>query len=447
MKKMKLIKQKSTLLPELKFKNVVKFDDKQNTCRFYNKYKINLMKKEINENDNNKLIKEKNRISNDFQLNKRSMSTNNFERESKNIDKLKEEIEMLKYQLDEEKIKSEVLHEIAEEEKKKHNLYKQKFQKLIFSNGERLEEIKDNNNNNINNKINLLYKTVNSNISLIKNINICNSVRNYNYKNNNSEFNNFLLSQRQDYNSPINTLPINRKKKLINKEILNKKINFKNINKVEDEIIELKEKNDNKDKLIEELTKIIKELKLENNKLLNDKKIIEQDNIKLKDEINFKNKKLEIINKKLNKEYNNNQNYINKLKEVKDINRKLINKLQNKKEQYKKLKIKLKMDKNIERLQNIKKLKRIHDGNEDKYDNNVEKEKNNIFLLNNTLGENSKPSMKFNALNNDISKISSIEIKQQYDPFEQDDITLNEIFLKNFFNTMENKNNNKKNNL
>ena len=442
---MKLLKQKSTLLPELKFKNVVKFDDKQNTCRFYHKSKINLMKKEINENNDNKLIKEKNRISNDFQLNKRSMSTNNFERESKNIDKLKEEIEMLKFQLDEEKIKSEVLHEIAEEEKKKHNLYKQKFQKLIFSNGERLEEIKDNNNNN--NKITLLHKTENSNINLIKNINICNSVRNYKYKNNNSELNNFLLSQRQDHNSPMNTLPIHRKKKLINKEIFNKKINFKNINKAEDEIIDLKEKNDNKDKLIEELTQIIKELKQENNKLLNDKKIIEQDNIKLKDEINFKNKKIEIINKKLNNEYNNNQNYINKLKEVKDINRKLINKLKNKKEQNKKLKIKLKMNKSIERVQNIKELKRIHDRNEDKYDSNVKIENNNIFLLNNSLGENSKPSIKFNALNNDFSKISSIEKNQQYDPFEQDDITLNDILLKNFFNTVENKNNKQENNL
>ena len=404
---MKLFKQKSSLLPNLKHININ--SEFQKTTRLS---QIKLVK-----NKNSNLI-EQNLLSLDEkeiseyglikEISKRCMSCKHINNDTKNISELKEEIELLKKQLNDEKLKSEVLREIAEEEKKKHILYKQKFQTIILSNGNFMQEIKNLKNTEkkaisyIQNKNN--NKLIDNKIVSFKNSNVCNSVKNI--KSSYSSLNSFLATPKY----LIQTLPVNTKMDFIKNAILNKKLKIKNLKKVDEELIELKEKNFNKDKLIEELNEKLKELKEENNKLLNDKKNIEEDNSKLEEEIQFKNKEIEIIKLKLNEELDINQKYINKFKEIKDVNAQLINELQIEKEQNKKLRKKL----------NNKK-EEINDKNDD-------------FIKD----KDSKRSLQVNGMK-DMSNISCIEIKQQQYQYDPEDVTLNEIFQKRIFNTDETK--------
>ena len=145
---MKLIRQKSSTLPELKFKNIIKYDENLKTTRLSFKTKIKLIKDEQIFEDNKIFInQEKNKISNhDLEYNNNQiMILNN---EQNNMKELIEENEYLKNQLNDEKLKSEVLKQIAEEEQKKHILYKKKFQKIMLSNGDLIDEVKNNKNNN-----------------------------------------------------------------------------------------------------------------------------------------------------------------------------------------------------------------------------------------------------------------------------------------------------------
>lgn len=431
---MKLLKQKSTLLPDMQFKKIIGFEESQKTARLYFKPKIKFLKER---NINNIFLKmEKNEIFNKgfvSEKNKRSWSNKIINKEinnkkSYNINDLKEEIKLLKNQLNDEKIKSEVLKQIAEEEQKKHILYKKKFRTIFSSKGALMDEVISQNNNS---KITLSYveekdKYKNNNIYSFKNKNNYKSVKNLTNKINNSGFNSFILSPRKEHASPSQTIPVNNKIEIIKKVILNKKIKFTK-DKKNEEIIELKEKNSKKDKLIEELNKKIKEIKIHNIQLLNDKKIIEEDNIKLKDEIDFKNKEIETLKAKLNEELTTNQAYVKKFKEIKDINQKFLNKLEFEKEQNKKLRKLLSINFINKKKEEINILK-----NENENNNCLNKSNN----LENSLDKNTKRSLEINGMK-DISNISCIERKQQIGQYELEDISLKEIFQNKLLDFIE----------
>jgi len=426
---MKLLREKSSRLPDLKFKNIIKLDENLKTSRLSYKTKIKIIKERQNLDADNKIFiyQDKNKSNKKNDINNKTISNEKNDNEKYNINELKGEIELLQNQLNEEKIKSEVLKQIAEEENKKHILYKKKFQTIILSNGELMDEIKTKNNNRITfsyiedkNKENI------NNIYPIKYINNCNSVKNIKNRANNSDINSFLLTSRQFCNSPTQTIQVN-KIDIIKDAILNKKIKLKKFKKENEENSELKEKNIQKDILIEKLTKKIQKLNEENLKLLNDNKKNIKENIRLKEEIDFKNKEIESIKIKLNEELDINQKNINKLKEIKDINEKFLNKLLLEREQNKKLKkIILNYNKKEDQI-------KIEEENIILNENNNKRCKNK---LGNSLDKNSIRSLEINGLK-DISNISCIEIKQQMGQYEQEDITLKEIFQKKLFDLDE----------
>ena len=394
---MKLFKQKSSLLPNLKLKKITQCDESQKTTRLYYKPKILLIKdKENCENNNNIANKEKNEIiylRNDPDLKKRSVSNKiYYDKAQKNINELKEEIESLKNQLSEEKLKSEVLKEIAENEQKKHLLYKKKFQTIILSKGELIDEMNNskktlsfNNKNNIyiNNKMincNSLKNAINNSNLDTSGINIC------------------LSSPRSQCSSPSQTIYANN----IKKSFSSKKYKYINLKKIEEELVELKQKNSEKEKIIINLESQITQLKNENAKFLNSKKEFENEINKLREEINFKNKENEKISLKLNEEKKTNKEYIDKLKEIKRLKDKYIIKLQYEKEQ------------------NII-LKKMLNENENKILN--KNDKNNPEK---SFDKNTKRSLEINGLK-DISNISGIDNKINMEQNEQEDMTLKEI--------------------
>ena len=254
MKILQNTKHKSILLPELKFKNVIKFDGDKNTDRMSYKYKIKTKNNDYNSNNNNsskkKLFKENSQIS--LPCNKRSISINNIDNlEPKRINVLKEEIETLRYKLNEEKLKSEVLHEIAEEEKKKHILYRHKFQKLIKTNME-VEEIKKIDFISSKRKEDRVNKTKNNCCSnsmiLVKKVNNYNAINNIKYINNNNH-SRFLLTPKKENSENSNDKKVIG---LTKKDSINTKLKINKINIINKEIINLKKKNIFKDKIIEE---------------------------------------------------------------------------------------------------------------------------------------------------------------------------------------------------
>ena len=412
---MKLLKQNSSILPNLKFKKLIKFDENQKTTKVYYRPKLILLKenknidlnynlleqKEKNDNNENKENKENKEID---ENKKRSISNkiiNN--KEQSNLNNLKNEIEFLKNQLNDEKLKSKILKEIAEEEQKKHILYKKKYQTIIISNEDLIDKIKIKSSKKI-----LAYKdgkdNHKDNVFFLKNLNNCNSISKETNNNEHISFKRCLSSPRQECLLFSQTIPINNKSYMIKNLLLNKKkIKLTNIKKSKEEINELRKNNFKKEKIIEELQNQIKELKEKNNQLLTEKKMIEEDFNKLKEEINFKDKEIEAVKLKLNEELDINQKYINKFKEIKSLNEKFINKLQYEKEQNKKLK----------KLLDINKKEK----NWFKEDNNCEK----------SFDENTNRSLKINGLK-DISNISCIEQKQQNGQCEAEDMTLKEIF-------------------
>ena len=122
----KLLRQNSSILPDLQFKKIIKLNENKKTTRLYYRPKIKLFQER---NINNILNKEKHEISNlEPEINERTMSNKIINKESNKINDLKEEIQSLKNQLNDEKLKSEVLKEIAEEEQKKHILYKKNLE-------------------------------------------------------------------------------------------------------------------------------------------------------------------------------------------------------------------------------------------------------------------------------------------------------------------------------
>ena len=430
MKMIKLLNQKSTFLPNLKLKNIIKKDENLKTARLYNNYPMKLIKHKTSDlTDQIFLSQEKNEKS-DIIINKENTnkhsSFKHVGKEIENLNELSEQIDELKSKLNEEKLKSEVLREIAEEEKKKHYLYKQKFKNAILGNGHLIDDIKISNNNT---KKSISYisdkkKSIDvqnycNNLYSIKKSNFCKSMKDNNIKNNmnSSNINSFSLSPKRELSTLVKTIQVNSKSDFIKNALLTKKLKIKNLKKYDDElneINELKEENIKKDKIIEKLKRKIEELKEENNKLYYDKKVIEEENSKLEEEIQFKNNEIEIIKSKLNEELDINQKYVNKFKEIKDINEKIINELQVEKEHNRKLRKKL-----SNKFEENKKIEKIKDDSK--------KEEN-------SLDKKSKRSLEKNKMK-DVSNISCIEVNQQgqLDQEEQEDLTLKEIFQKKIF--------------
>ena len=320
---MKLFKQKSSLLPNLKLKKITQCDESQKTTRLYYKPKIILIKEKENcENNNNVVNKEKNEIiylRNEPDLKKRSASNKiNYDKGLKNINELKEEIESLKSQLSDEKLKSEVLKEIAEDEQKKHLFYKKKFQTIVLSKGDLIDEMDNTKKtSSFNNKKNIYInnKMINSN-------SLKNAINNSNLDS--SGINICLSSPRQQCFSPSQTIYANN----INKSLSNKKYKYINLKKIKEELVELKQNNSEKEKIIINLESQITQLKNDNEELLNSKKVFENEINKLREEINLKNKENEKLSLKLNEEKKANKEYIDKLKEIKKIKEKYVIKLQ-----------------------------------------------------------------------------------------------------------------------
>ena len=428
MKKIKLLNTKNTFFPNLKLKNIIKNEENQKTARLYNNCKIKLMRHKTSDLITEQIFisQDKNEIS-DTLINKDK--SNKFstvklvDKENENIYDLSRKIDELKRQLNEEKIKSEVLREIAEDEKKKHLFYKQKLKNALLGNGHLIDDMKTINNDT---KKTLSYisekkKSIDAqnychNLYSIKHSNICNSMRDIKSKNsmNNSIINNYSISPNRELSTLVKTIQASTKSEFIRNALLSKKLKIKNLKKYDNELYELKEENITKDKIIEKLRKKIDELKKENNKLYNDKKAFEEEVSKLEEEIQFKNNEIEIIKSKLNEELDTNQKYVNRFKEIKDINEKIITSLQVEKENNRKLRKKL----NNKKEEN-KKIEKI------KKDNKKEE---------NTSDKKSKRSLEKNKMK-DISNISCIEVSQQgqMDQEEQEDSTLKEIFQKKIF--------------
>ena len=429
MEMIKLLNQRSTFLPNLKLKNIIKIDENQKNAKLYNNSQMKLIKHKTYDLTNQIFLSQEKNEKSDIIINKENTNKHSSlkpsDKEIENINELSQQINELKSQLNKEKLKSEVLREIAEEEKKKHYLYKQKFKNAILGSGHLIDDIKNNNNSKktisyVSDKKKLIdAQNYCNNLYSIKNSKFCNSVKDNNIKNkmNNSNINSCSISPKKDPNNLVKTIQVNTKSEFIRNALLTTKIKIKNLKKYDNElneINELKEENITKDKIIEKLKRKIEKLKEENNKLYDDKKVIEEENLKLEEEILFKNNEIEIIKSKLNEELEVNQKYVNKFKEIKDINEKIINELQVEKEHNRKLRKKL-SNKNEEN----KKIEKI------KIDSKKEE---------NTLDKKSKRSLEKNEMK-DISNISCIEVSQQarLEQEEQEDLTLKEIFQKKLF--------------
>ena len=408
MKAIILFKQKSSILPDLKFQKTTQFDESPKTTRFHYKPKLLVIKdKENCKNKNNDIInKEKKEIihlRNEPDAKKRSLSNKiiiNSDKAQKNMNELKEEIESLKNQLNDEKLKSEVLKEIAEDEQKKHLLYKKKFKTIAFSKRELLID-------EINSTKNIL--TPNNKNNLYMDINNCNQVKNAINNNNSvtSRINACLSSPRH---SPGKIIYINK----IKKSFSNRKYKYLNFKKIKEELIELKQKNSEKDKKILDLENQITQLKKNNIELLRSKNAVENEIIKLKEEVNIKNNENEKLNLKLNEEKKANKLYIEKLNEIKKIKEKYAIKLQYEKEQ-------------------IVVLKKLLNKNENLVCNKYHK--NNIEI---SFDKNTKRSLEISGLK-DISNISCINNKLHMEQYEQDDMTLKEIIQDKLFDIIDKK--------
>ena len=430
MEMIKLLNQRSTFLPNLKLKNIIKKDENQKTARLYNNCPMKLIKHKTSDLTDQIFLSQEKKEKSDIIVNKENTnkhsSFKHVDKEIENLNELSEQIDELKSQLNEEKLKSEVLREIAEEEKKKHYLYKQKFKNAILGNGHFIDDIKISNNNT---KKSISYvsdkkKSIDvqnycNNLYSIKKSKFCNSMKDNNINNNMniSNINSFSLSPKRELSALVKTIQVNTKSDFIKNALLTKKLKIKNLKKYDDElneINELKEENIKKDKIIEKLKRKIEDLKEENNKLYYDKKVIEEENLKLEEEIQFKNNEIEIIKAKLNDELDVNQKYVNKFKEIKDINEKMINELQ------------------VEKELNRKLRKKLNDKNEE--NKKIEKIKDDSKKEENSLDKKSKRSLEKNKMK-DISDISCIEANQQVqmEQEEQEDLTLKEIFQKKMF--------------
>ena len=419
----KLLNQRSTFLPNLKLKNIIKIDENQKNAILYNNCQMKLIKHKTYDLTNQIFLSQEKNEKSDIIINKENTNKHSSlkpaDKEIENINELSQQINELKSQLNKEKLKSEVLREIAEEEKKKHYLYKQKFKNAILGTGHLIDDIKISNNSKktisyVSDKKKLIdAQNYRNSLYSIKNSKFCNSVKDNNIKNNmnNSNINSCSISPKKEPNNMVKTIQVNTKSEFIRNALLTTKIKIKNLKKYDNEINELKEENITKDKIIEKLKRKIEKLKEENNKLYDDKKVIEEENLKLEEEIVFKNNEIEIIKSKLNEELEVNQKYVNKFKEIKDINEKIINELQVEKEHNRKLRKKL-----SNKIEENKKIEKI------KIDSIKEE---------NTLDKKSKRSLEKNEMK-DISNISCIEVSQQAQ-LEQEDLTLKEIFQKKLF--------------
>ena len=326
-----------------------------------NKYIINLENK-INNliNDNNNLKNEKNEL------------IKNYDKMSLNYKNLLNDYETLNSKLidNQTSINNTLKNTIPKEDNEEYfsllnefNELNEKHNKLLkeFNNIKNKDQELNNININLENKINELNELLLKNEKEKKDIINIEEINKY--KINNDNLNNELIKMKNIYEQQITNLNmkinqlINEQKLLkdnnnenINQNnLLQNKINeyeSKEINVYQKKINELKNKNDNNEKVISSLKNQIENNKKEIIKITKEKQIINQNVNNLKSNLNNTNKIIEedklkieefekkiniytINNKKLKEENNKNKDIINKLKEENNKNKDIINKLNN----------------------------------------------------------------------------------------------------------------------
>ena len=328
---------------------------------------------------------------------------------------LKEKIESLENQLSEEKTKFEVLKEIAEDEKKKHILYREKYQKVKNLNYEIVAKVKKKKNKDKKNKE--LKKESNNNLEIIRQtatFNTSNVICN-----NSGELE---LSARNKADSPTKK-DVKENTKVIDE--LNEKIEKLNaeLNKVNEDI-------NNKNSLIKKLYEKIEEFQ-ETKKTLNfEKQKLVGENKKLSQEISEMKSKISKINTLYDNEKKEKEKNLKKLKDLSNKNDQLHKDIKNLKDLNKKLRNQIYANNQILDTITAKnnQILSTKNTNNKKDDNKIIIVAKNVGQLDTNSYEISERSLGINKMN-DFSDISSIPKKPQ---IEQDDVTtLNELLNKN----------------
>ena len=327
---------------------------------------------------------------------------------------LKEKIESLQTQLSEEKTKFEVLKEIAEDEKKKHISYREKYQKVKNLNEEIIAKVKKRKKRNSKSKEK--KKENNNNVDAIRQIatfNASNIICN-----NSGEIE---LSARNRIDSPQKN-GIKENMKVID-ELKEK------IEKLNKELNKIKEDNNNKNSLIQKLYSKIEEMQEAKKTLNYEKQKLAGENKNLTQEISENKAKISKISTLYDNEKKDNEKNVKKLKDALNKNDKLLKDIKNLKDLNKKLTNQIYANNQIldsitARNNQILATK----NNTNKKDNNkIIIEAKNVSQLDSDSFEITEKSLGINKMH-DISDISSIQKKPQ---IEQDDATLNELLNKN----------------
>ena len=303
---MKIFDRK-TILPEIKpISMIFKTSEKEtNPGKLFSSKNLNLVKKlKLSELNTQNFSSNEHMKESSDNFSNQQITCNIFGQECNNFQKFSEEIKSLKAQLSEEKLKSNVLREIAEGEKKKHMLYKKKFQYIL----KELNNKDDNLNNSDNNIIE--KNQLDDKFFLVSSLNFQTSHKTLKLKTINKKENSNALTPKKE-ESPHG----NGKTKKIKNDDENLKLRYK----------------------IEKLYSKINQLKLHNQNLINENKYLGDENKKLKDEIELKNKDLHKIKIKLSQEIEVNQNIMKKLIETKNLNELILKDFKIEKEKNKKL--------------------------------------------------------------------------------------------------------------
>ena len=366
---------------------------------------VSALKKPLSQNRNKKIsplssqkILKLKLLNDESKKNARAFSsTKNVGNDSSNS--LSEEIELLRHELNEEKIKSEVLKVIAEDEKKKHLYYRGKLLKVKNINNELIDKMKK---AKINNKFNEYKDSRNNNSS---NLEVIKETITFNLSNINNTINNNSL----DFNESLINKDLKEKLKTIND--LNSKIETltKNLNKISED-------NDNKSSLIRKLYQKIEELQENKNTLKSEKQRLGREIKRLNQEITEKNTKISNIINLLEDEKKSNEKNYKKIGELLSKKEEVMKEFNDLKEQNKKYYIQLygtnmKQRDSVTAKNNVKKEKE-----------KIVIEAKNITNKDNESFEMSDKSLRINKMK-DMSDISCITKKQQI----EDDVTLNEL--------------------
>ena len=345
-------------------------------------------------------------------LNEESKKNSRAFSSSKNVtqdsnDCKNEEIESLRYQLNEEKIKSEVLKVIAEDEKKKHLYYRAKFQKVKNINDELIDKMKKTRSNNRCSESRDSKKHNNS-----SNLEIIKETITFNLSNINNNTINHNTSL--DFNESLVSKDLKEKLKTIND--LNSKIETltKELNKTNED-------NTSKSSLIKKLYKKVEELQENKNTLISENQRLSREIKRLNQEIAGKNTKITNINNLLEDEKKSNEQNYKKIAELLNKNEEIMKEFNDLKEQNKKLYIQV-YGPNAKQRDSITAKNAVKKEKE-----KIVIEAKNIINQDNESYEMSDKSLGINKMK-DMSDISCIPKKQQQ---IEDDTTLNDLFSKN----------------